>query len=210
MLARIIRCALLTIAFTLVLPAHGLDAPVTDPDTQQEAWRVDATHSMVLFRVRHHVGAFWGRFNDVNGTADLSIDGDALTGMALDISVPIAGVDCGNDNLDRHLRSSDFFNEVEFPAMTFKSTSAKHAPAKQHPDGDVFDVEGDLTMHGVTKRIKVEAVLVGHSIGKRGEKIGLECIFSVKRSEYGMSYGVASGSLGDETRIIVSLEATAQ
>ena len=200
MLARIIRCALLTITFTLVLPAHGLDAPLTDPDTQQAAWRVDATHSMVLFRVRHHVGAFWGRFNDVKGTADLSIDGNTLKGMALDISVPIASVDCGNDSLDRHLRSPDFFNEVEFPAMTFKSTSATPAGGKN------WTVKGDLTLLGVTKPIEAQVEYLGTATSRRGAVAGLEARFSIKRSEFGMTYGVEQGSLGDTVRLVVGLE----
>ena len=200
---------LMIIAGVLSLAASQTSTEPGAAESEVKTFDVDPVHSATIFRVQHlGAGMFYGRFNDVTGT--IEFDPESNRGLVFDIAVSIDSVDSGHPGLDGHLKNPDFFNAVEFPNMTFKSTSAKHAPAKEHPDGDVFDVEGDLTMHGVTKRIKVEAVLVGHSTGKRGEKIGLECIFSVKRSEYGMSYGVASGSLGDETRIIVSLEATAQ
>jgi polyisoprenoid-binding protein YceI len=161
------------------------------------AYQVDDVHSSALFRV-HHAGAgqFWGRFNDVSGTFTLS-DDPAKMAFAIDISVD--SVDSGNDKLDGHLKSPDFFNSKEFPKLSFVSKSAKKAA------NGMFEVSGDLTMHGVTKPITAMVELTGESnmMGSRG---GIEAVFTVKRSEWGMNYGVEKGMIGDSVRVVVGLE----
>ncbi len=172
---------------------------VTAADT---TWGVDAVHSMVLFRVRHGVGAFWGRFNDVQGTAVL--DPADPGKLSLDISVPVEGVDSGHPDLDRHLRSPDFFNEVEHPAMTFKSTGA--TPAGK----DTWTLTGNLTLLGKTTPVTTRIQWLGSLEGRRGTKAGLEVEFAIKRSAFGMTYGIPepgnAGGLGDEVRLVVGLE----
>jgi len=161
------------------------------------AYQVDDVHSSALFRV-HHAGAgqFWGRFNDVSGTFTLS-DDPAKMAFAIDISVD--SVDSGNDKLDGHLKSPDFFNSKEFPKLSFVSKSAKKAA------NGMFEVSGDLSMHGVTKPITAMVELTGESnmMGSRG---GVEAVFTVKRSEWGMNYGVEKGMIGDSVRVVVGLE----
>ena len=203
-------CALCAIAGTMALTAGAQETPdeATKP-AEVRTFDVDAVHSTTIFRV-HHMGAgmFYGRFNDVGGT--IEYDPATKQGLAMDLEVDINSIDSGNENLDGHLKSPDFFNAVEFPKMTFKSTSATLVPEKDHPDGDVYKVEGDLTIHGVTKRISVDVVHVGHRMTRRGERVGFECIFTIKRSEFDMPYGLEGDRLGDSTQIIVSLEATAR
>lgn len=161
---------------------------------------VDDVHSMALFRVQHMgAGQFWGRFNDVAGEVRYE-DGKLLS---LDISIDVKSVDSGNDQLNTHLTSPDFFNAVEFPKMSFKSTSVKSIGERR------FDVTGDLSIHGVTKPVSVniDASKVVTMGGKT--RAGFECTFDIKRSDYGMTYGVENGALGDQVRIIVALEAIA-
>lgn len=158
---------------------------------------VDDVHSTALFRVLHAgAGQFWGRFNDISGTFTLSDDPAKLAFM---IDVAIDSVDSGNDKLDGHLKSPDFFNSKEFPKMSFKSTGAKKAA------NGMFEVMGDLTMHGVTKPITAMVEITGQSsmMGQRG---GAEATFSVKRSEFGMTYGVEKGVIGDMVKVVVGLE----
>ena len=203
-------CLLITMAGTFALSAVAQEtAGETVDKTGTRTFDVDAVHSTTIFRV-HHMGAgmFYGRFNDVGGT--IEYDPTTKKGLALDLVVDINSVDSGNERLDGHLKSPDFFNAVEFPKMTFKSTSAKLEPDAKHADGDVYKVEGDLTIHGVTKKISVEVVHVGHQNTRRGERVGFECIFTIKRSEFDMPYGVEGDTLGNSTQIIVSLEAAAR
>ena len=166
-------------------------------EVENKEFNIDAVHSTAIFRV-HHVGAgmFYGRFNDVTGMIALS--GDV---PSFDVSIAIDSVDSSNERLDSHLKSPDFFNAVEFPTMSFKSGSVKSVGDNK------YEVTGEITMHGVTKPLTVNMEKTGHVDGRRGEMVGFETEFELKRSEFGMNYGVESGSLGDKVKVIVALEA---
>jgi polyisoprenoid-binding protein YceI len=160
---------------------------------------VDPVHSMALFRV-HHLGAgkFWGRFNDVTGT--FVFTPGSADGMKFDISIATESVDSGNDDLDKHLRSPDFFAAKDFPKMTFVSTGAS-----KRGDG-MYELKGDLTMRGTTKPVTATLEFCGMADMGRGPKAGFEATFTVKRSEFGVNYGVDKGAIGDEVKIVVGLE----
>lgn len=166
-------------------------------EVENKEFNIDAVHSTAIFRV-HHVGAgmFYGRFNDVTGMIALS--GDV---PSFDVSIAIDSVDSSNERLDSHLKSPDFFNAVEFPTMSFKSSSVKSVGDKK------YEVTGEITMHGVTKPLTVNMEKTGHVDGRRGEMVGFETEFELNRSEFGMNYGVESGSLSDKVKVIVALEA---
>ena len=120
---------------------------------------------------------------------------------SFDVSIAIDSVDSSNERLDSHLKSPDFFNAVEFPTMSFKSSSVKSVGDNK------YEVTGEITMHGVTKPLTVNMEKTGHVDGRRGEMVGFETEFELNRSEFGMNYGVESGSLGDKVKVIVALEA---
>jgi len=167
--------------------------------TEAEVFRLDPVHSMVLFRVHHQgAGQFWGRFNDVNGTVLYPRDDSAAP--EFDIAVAVASVDTGTTKLDRTLMSPDFFNGLEHPAMTFKSTSAERTGERG------WKVTGDLTMLGKT----LPATALVEVTGVRGNpvvaKAGWEAVFTIKRSDFGMEWGVENQSLGDEVRLVIGLE----
>lgn len=162
----------------------------------KETFNIDSVHSTAIFRVQHlGAGNFYGRFNELEGT----IDWDAETGPSFDVSIKIESVDSGNEALDKHLKNADFFDAKQFPTMTFKSTGAKKM-------GDDWKVMGEMTMHGVTKAVEVDMEFVGRADVGRGDRVGFETTFTVKRSDFGMNWGVENGALGDATKIIVSLE----
>ena len=162
----------------------------------KETFNIDSVHSTAIFRVQHlGAGNFYGRFNELEGT----IDWDAEAGPSFDVSIKIESVDSGNEALDKHLKNADFFDAKQFPTMTFKSTGAKKM-------GDNWKVMGEMTMHGVTKAVEVDMEFVGRADIGRGDRVGFETTFTVKRSDFGMNWGVENGALGDATKIIVSLE----
>ncbi|MFN9960850.1 MAG: YceI family protein, partial [bacterium] len=99
-------------------------------------------------------GAFWGKFDEVTGSI-VYFGGDKAP--EFDVSIAIESVHSGNENLDKHLKSPDFFNAKEFPAMTFKSTGIKKL------ENGMYEVTGDLSMHGVTKPITANIEVTGHS-----------------------------------------------
>jgi len=175
----------------------GPAAPVKSAPPSGEKFTIDEVHSSAIFRVQHMgAGLFYGRFNKVEGT----IVFDGKNTLELDVAVSIESVDSGNERLDGHLKSPDFFNAREFPKMTFKSRSAKSTADKK------FEVTGDLTIRGVSKPLAVELEWTGTADMGRGKRCGFETVFTIKRSDFGVSYGVADGVVGDETKVIVGLE----
>jgi polyisoprenoid-binding protein YceI len=161
----------------------------------QGTYEVDPVHSAVLFKVQHAgAGYTWGRFTDFSGS--LRLDAAAPERSRLELTVKSASVLTDDAKRDQHLRSPDFFNVRQFPVITFRSTAVRTTG----PDSAV--VTGELTLKGVTKSVSAEA----RRVGQQGDLVGFEAAFSLKRSEFGMDWGVGKG-LGDEVWLIVSLEA---
>jgi polyisoprenoid-binding protein YceI len=174
-------------------------APAAAPAAGVQVFEIDDVHSMAMFRI-HHMGAgqFWGRFNDVSG--NFAFEEGKAEGLRFDVTIKTESVDSGNESLDKHLRSPDFFSAKDFPAMTFKSTAARKT-------GDrTYDVDGELTMLGVAKPVTAKVEFCGAADMGRGRKAGFEAQFTVKRSDFGMKYGVEKGAIGDEVRVVVGLE----
>lgn len=178
----------------------GLGMLATEQESEtvtESAFQIDSVHSTAIFRTHHRgAGMFYGRFNDLTGTIRLD---DGMP--SFDVSIDINSVDTGTTKLDEHLKSPDFFNVVEFPAMTFKSNSSKLVGENK------YEVIGEIAMHGVAKPLTVHMVKTGQVTGRRGEMIGYETEFNITRSDFGMTYGVESGALGDEVKVIVAIEA---
>ena len=181
--------------------APGAKAPMEPlPDMPAGDYDIDSVHSTVLFRVQHlGAGQFWGRFNDVTGTITFTPEKEEH--FAFDVNVDLESVDSGNEKLDGHLKSPDFFNAKEFKNLTFKSTEVERLGQT------VWDVSGDLTMNGVTKPVLAVVRFTG-TAEMRGRRCGLEAEFDIKRSDFNQNWGVENGSLGDKVRIIVGMEAT--
>ena len=164
-------------------------------------YEIDTAHSMIIFRAKHNgVSYNYGRFNEFTG--EIRIVKEDAAKNTVEFEVKAASVDTGNEKRDQHLRNSDFFSAKQFPLITFKSTEVSEKEGKE----DILEVTGDLELHGVKKSITVDAKITGRAKGKDGESlIGFESTFTIKRSEFGMTYGM--GGISDDIRITVSVEA---
>ncbi len=184
----IFLCLLLLIGMTGVLQLA--DAADT--------YEVDASHSMIIFRAKHMgVSYNYGRFNEFSGK--LAIDETDAANSRIELEVKAASVDTGNEKRDQHLRSPDFFNAKQFPVITFKSTEVKKV------DEDTLEVTGELELHGVKKSVTVEVEMTGKGKNPQGTAIiGFETTFNIKRTDFGMAYGI--GAVSDDIRITVSVE----
>ena len=170
------------------------------------AYEIDTAHSMIIFRAKHNgVSYNYGRFNEFSGKIVMTstdVSGNMVPGSMVEFEVKAASVDTGNEKRDQHLRSSDFFSAKQFPVITFKGTEVKAKKGAK----DVLEVTGDLELHGVKKSITVDVEITGRAKGRDGESlIGFESTFTIKRSEFGMTYGM--GGISDDIRITVSIEA---
>jgi polyisoprenoid-binding protein YceI len=157
----------------------------------------DLVHSSVSFKARH-LGISWihGRFNEVSGKFSLDRENPAKSTFAL--SIKAESVDTANKARDAHLRQPDYFDTKQFPTIDFKSTSTK-------PIKGGFEVTGNFTMHGTTKKIKI--VMMGgkeHDFGKV-KRVAFSTEFSLKRSDYGFDKN-AIGPIGDEALIMIDCE----
>jgi polyisoprenoid-binding protein YceI len=152
----------------------------------------------VLFRIKHFgVGYIYGRFNDVSGS--FTLDDANPQQDAFDFEVKVESLDSNNKNRDKHLKSPDFFSGGEFATISFKSNSVKKL------DDQNLEVTGDMTLHGVTRpmTVKIERVGVG-SDPRGGQRAGLECVFNLNRTDFGMK-NMLQG-IGDEVRVIFAVE----
>ena len=185
---------------TLLLGMAAAPSRTADPATIT----LDPVHSVALFRIQHlEAGLFWGRFNALEGTVKWTMEPTAAP--VFDIAAKIANADTGSEKLDGNLQGPNFFNAKEFPTITFKSTGATTAGDRH------WMVKGDLTLHGVTKPVEVDCVATGIGTGPAGTKVGFECNLTLKRSDFGMKWGIEkpAKALGDEVKLIIALEGDA-
>jgi polyisoprenoid-binding protein YceI len=167
---------------------------------QAESYTIDSSHTFPTFEILHlNLSVQRGRFNETQGS--IRLDQKARTG-SVELSIKAASVDTGLEALEKHLREEDFFNVQKYPTISYKSRAFKF-------DGDrPVAVEGDLTLLGVTKpvRLTVENFRCGdHPMAKR-KACGALVSTTIKRSEFGMGK-YPPPVLGDEVKISVSLEA---
>jgi len=160
---------------------------------------VDPTHSSVVFKIQHAgISSIFGRFNEMSG--DFMIDKQDPANSTFALNIKANSVDTNNAARDKHLRSPDFFNTKQFPALTFKSTSVRRVEKG-------YEVTGDFTMHGVTKQITF--VLEGGSkeieFPKGRKRIGFTTALTLKRSDFGMEK--PAGVLGDDVHVEIGIEA---
>jgi polyisoprenoid-binding protein YceI len=183
----------LTFLFALALPAVTLAA--------EDTYVLDPVHSQPMFEIQHMMGFSnqRGTFNKLAGKVTLD---RAEKKGTVDITIDTTSVRSLNEKLETHLKSEDFFNVAKYPTMTFKSTNVVF-------DGDrVVGVDGDLTMIGVTKPVslKVENFRCGDHPFNKKPMCGAEASVTIKRSEWGMKYGIPK-AVSDDVRLILPIEA---
>lgn len=169
------------------------------------AWELDGTHSIIEFSVKHMViSTVKGRFAKHSGV--LELDEQNPVNSVVDVTIDAASIDTHDANRDGHLRSADFFDVAQFPTITYKSTSIESL------GDDKYRVHGDLTMHGVTKPVTLEASLEGHTRGMRGERrAGFSLHTSVSRKEFGLTWNPAleTGGAVVSDKVNINIEAEA-
>ena len=188
------------VTFAFVTLALILGIGVLAPATVRAAdsYQFDPAHTSVTFKIQH-VGISWvqGRFDDLAGAC--VVNSDDPTKSTFEMTIKMASVDTNVVQRDDDLRSANFFDVKQFPAMTFKSTAVKKVDAG-------LEVTGDFTLHGVTKSITF--TLVGGQkaeFPKGTQRIGFVTELKLKRSDYGVAKMIPD--VGDEVRIFISFEA---
>lgn len=195
----LLATALLVLSDPASVPLH----PHPALPARASTWKIDATHSELLFRIRHLVSRVTGTFTDWDGT----ITGDPADWKDASVVVKIrtASISTNNERRDSHLRSADFFDADTYPELTFRSTSVTVS-------GTAVTLSGELTMRGVTRPVVLNGLFNGVSPGANGtDRVGFEVSTTVNRLDYGISWNRAAEGggalLGDEVTVQVTVEA---
>ncbi len=166
------------------------------------SWHVDPVHSNVEFKVKHvGVATVKGRFNEFEGTLDVGPDGAVASG-----TVDVQSVDTKQPQRDEHLRSADFFDVANHPKIEFRSTAIEQLDAER------LQIDGELSIHGVTRPITLLAELEGAGIDHEGkERVGLTASAEISRSDFDMRFNAALGSgnlvVSDKVKIEIDVSA---
>jgi polyisoprenoid-binding protein YceI len=170
--------------------------------TAPETWVVDKAHSTAQFKVRHMMANTVGQFRELDG--NINIDRANPAKSNVDFTIQAKSIDTGNGNRDEHLRSADFFDVAQFPTISFKSTAVAKKSESE------YAVTGDLTMHGVTKRVTLPVTFLGFGKTARGEKAGFEIETTVNRKDYGIVWNKTLDEggllLGEDVKVTINLE----
>ena len=116
----------------------------------------------------------------------------------------MASLDTHNEQRDEHLRSPDFFNAKKYRYVTFESTGVEEGE-----DG-TLTLKGDLTLHGITKPVEAAITNLKTKETPRGDRVGFDAKFSVKRTDFGVDFMLGEDGIGDEIILIVGVQGVAQ
>ncbi|MCC6456029.1 MAG: YceI family protein [Caldilineaceae bacterium] len=168
-------------------------------------WTIDPAHSMLEFRAKHMMFTkVRGQFNKFEGTLDLDMQHPEKSHV--EGSVEIGSIDSGDEGRDTHLRSADFFDVENHPAMTFRSRRI------QHKGDHEFKVTGDLTIRGVTREIVWDVEVA--DLGKDpwgNPRLGFSAETKLNRKDFGLNWNVALETGGwlvsDEIKVLAEVQA---
>lgn len=191
------------VAFALV--AGGVTAQSVATQNPVEvpagAYKLDPAHGKITWAVKHFgFSTYYGQFTNV--AADLTIDPANPAASTLSATVPIVDIAPNNDALKAHLQTPDFFDAAQFPTATFKATSV----VLHRDDASKADVAGDLTIRGVTRPVTLAVKFNQAGPAMHNTyKVGFDGEATVKRSDFGVNYGLGVG-LGDDVELRIEGE----
>src|SRR5689334_13410212 len=187
---------------------HSTDAGVQDlPGYVAGRWAIDRAHSSVSFSVRHlMVSKVRGQFAD--------FDGEIVTGAdpldsSVTATVDLSSIDTGNADRDAHIRSADFFDVDTHPTLAFRSTGVR-------PDGEDFVVDGELSLHGVTRPVSLKLEVNGfqHASPFGDVRAGFSASTEINRKDYGIEFNMPLEGggvvVGEKVQIALEIEAILQ
>jgi polyisoprenoid-binding protein YceI len=172
----------------LLIAAGALIAGMSFNAMAADTYQLDPNHTYPSFEADHFGGiSVWrGKFKKSSGT--VTLDRAAKTGT-VDVTIDTTSIDTGNDKLDKHLQTPEFFDAAKYPTATYKGTQIRF-------DGDTpVEVIGTLTMHGVTKplNLKIESFKCFINPMLKREVCGTESTATFDRADFGMDWGKSYG-----------------
>jgi polyisoprenoid-binding protein YceI len=168
-------------------------------------WAIDAYHSSVTFSIRHMMSKVRGQMKVKEGWVE--VDNDDLNTAKVEVVLDVTTIDTGVEMRDNHLRSADgHFDVANYPIITFKS---KRIEGK---DPSNFKVIGDLTIHGITKEVTLNASFNGEGKDPWGNRrVSASAETKLNRKDFDLTWNQALEAggfiLGDDVKVEIDLEA---
>jgi polyisoprenoid-binding protein YceI len=166
-------------------------------------WTIDPVHSDVAFTVRHMmVSKLRGHFTRIEG--ELVLAGDPLA-STVTATIDLGSIDTNNPQRDDDLRSANFLEIQTHPTMTYRSTGIRHGE-------DGFDVDGELSLHGVTRQVPLALVVNGFTRDPYGgTRAGFSATAEIDRKDFGITTNIPMDGggvvIGDRIQIYIEIEA---
>ncbi|MFF5992964.1 YceI family protein [Prauserella flavalba] len=181
-----------------------MSAPTTEiPGYIVGTWTIDAVHSDVTFTVRHlGVSKVRGRFGEFGGEI---VTAENIADSSVTATIQAHSVDTNNEQRDAHVKGGDFLDVEQFPTLTFHTKGIR-------ADGEDFLIDGELTLHGVTKPVTLNAELGGFGDGMtEGSKVlGVSATTEISRSDFGVGATIPTAVVSDKIKIELNIEAGLQ
>ena len=177
----------------------------TNPGEVTGDYTIDAAHSRLGFVARHAmVTKVRGQFTDVEG--EIHVDGHNPENSSGTVRIKTASISTQQEDRDTHLRTGDFFDVENYPAITFQSRSV------QAKGSDTYSVTGDLTIRGTTKPVEFDLEFTGLARDPFGNlRAGFEGGTTINRKDWGLTWNAAleTGGWLVSDKITVELDLSA-
>jgi polyisoprenoid-binding protein YceI len=175
---------------------------------EKTTWKIDPTHSEILFKVKHlMITTVTGHFK----TFDLNVEteGEDFTRASrISFTADIDSISTNNEQRDTHLKSADFFDAASYAQLSFEGK-------KFHSSGDDYTLEGDLTIRGITKPINLKVEYAGIVVDPYGQtKAGFTVNGKISRKEFGLMWSAVTEAgqvvVSDEIKIHAEVQLVKQ
>lgn len=182
-------------------PAEAAAPEVAAIQVASGTYKLDPSHTDVLAQW-NHMGFSnpTAHFGNADGT--LVYDAADVSKSAVEVTLPLSGLNSFTAKFDEHLRSADFFDAAKFPTATFKSTKVEAAGTNK------LTVTGDLTIKGITKPVVLDVTVNGageHPMMKV-PSVGFDATTTLKRSDFGV--GAYAPAVSDDVKVRITTEAS--
>lgn len=170
-----------------------------------KTWSLDPTHSEVQFKIKHlMITNVTGSFDIFNISAET--EGEDFTKAKISFTADVDSISTNNEQRDGHLKSADFFDVEKFPQIKFTATKADSVDN----DGS-FDLYGDLTIHGITKNVKLSVEFGGVVKDPYGNtKAGFTINGKINRKDFGLTWNAVTEAGGvvvsEDVRIMAEIQ----
>lgn len=158
------------------------------PDLAVGVWDIDPAHSEITFTIRHLMTTVRGSFTDFSGQIDVAEDPFASRANA---EIAVASIDTRKEERDAHIRSHEIMDTERYPTMSFTTTGVSPARRGAHAPQPRLNVDGLLTIRGVTNPVRLLTEFYGVGVDQYGgTRAGFTATTTINREDYGIAFNI--------------------